>query len=108
VVEQRDPSITVDGSGHTQTEDILGRRVGLGQVERAEEAVAFLPGPIETDTGNLFGGGVDLAMVVAIYLLLEHSPNIFHLSYLLQGAGANNAILQPLVRSLDLSFGLRR
>ena len=44
VVEQRDLSIAIDHSGLAQAEGVLGGRVGLGQGERAKEAIALLLG----------------------------------------------------------------
>ena len=78
VVEQGYPTITVDDSGLAQAKDVLGRGVGLGQGERAEQAIAILPCSGEADAGNLFGSGVDLVVVVAVDFFLEHRANIFH------------------------------
>ena len=77
VIEQRDSSIAVDDSGLAQAKDVLGRSVGLGQGERAKQAIAIFLGSLEADAGNLFGSGVDLVVVVAVYFLLQDKPNIF-------------------------------
>ena len=78
MVEQRDSSIAIDDSGLAQAKDVLGRGVGLGQRERAEQAIAIFPCFCEADAGNLFGSGVDLVVVVAVDLFLEDRANIFH------------------------------
>ena len=78
VVEQRDSSIAVDDSGLAQAKDVLGRSVGLGQGERAEQAIAIFLGSLEADAGNLFGSGVDLVVVVAVYFFLKDRTNLFH------------------------------
>ena len=78
VVEQRDPSISINDPGFTQAKDVFGRCIWLGQGEWAEKAVALVFRSFEADVGNLFGGGVDLVVVVAVYFILEDSPNIFH------------------------------
>jgi len=78
VVEQRDSAITVDDSGLAQAKDVLGRSVGLGQGERAEQAIAISLGSLEADAGNLFGSGMDLVVVVAVYFFLKDRTNLFH------------------------------
>ena len=93
VIEQRDSSVAVDDSGLAQAEDVLGRSVGLGQGERAEEAMAIFLGSSEADTGNLFSSGVDLVVVVAINLVLEDGTDLLHCRDLLQGTGSDDAIL---------------
>ena len=55
VVEERDAPITIDGSGLAQAKDVLGGRVGLGQGERTEQAIAVFLRFLEADAGNLFG-----------------------------------------------------
>ena len=77
VVEERDSSIAIDDSGLAQAEDVLGRRVGLGQGERAEQAIAIFVGSVEADAWNLFGSGVDLVVIVAVHFLLKDRTNFF-------------------------------
>ena len=50
---------------------------------------------------------MDLVVVVTDDLIPEHRPNILQLHNIFQGAGADDPILQPAIRSLDLAFGLR-
>jgi hypothetical protein len=107
VIEQGDPSIPVDDSGLTQAKDVLERGVGFGQGKGAEEAVAISPGSVEADAGDLFGGGVDLMVIVAVYFFLQDKTNIFNSRDVFQSTGTNDAVLQPAVRSLDFSLGLR-
>ena len=108
MVEQRDTSVAIDDSGLAQAEDVLGRSVRFGQAEWAKQAIAFLLGSMEAHTGNLLGRGMDLVIVVTVDFLLEDGTNLFDPDDVLQSTGAHDAILQPLVRPLDLAFGLGR
>lgn len=78
VAEERNPPIAVDGSGLTQAKDVLGRRVGFREGEGAEEAMALFLGSVEANAGDLFGGGVDLLVVIAMYFFPEDLPNILY------------------------------
>ena len=77
VVEERDSSIAIDDSGLAQAEDVLGRSVGLGQGERAEQAIAISLGSLEADAGNLFGSRMDLVVVVAVYFFPKDRTHLF-------------------------------
>jgi hypothetical protein len=45
-------------------------------------------------------------VVVTICLFLEDGANVRHCRDVVQSTGSDGAIQQPLVESLDLSFGL--
>lgn len=77
MVEQRDSAVTVNGSGFAQAEDVIGGRIRLRRRKRRESAVASGVGFREADVGDLLGLGVDLMVVVAIYLFLRDSADGF-------------------------------
>lgn len=93
VVEEGDSSIAVDDSGLSQAEDVFGRGVGFRQGERLKQAVARFSGFPEADVGDLFGSGVDLAVVVAMDFLLEDGSDVFHFRDVLESTGTSDAIL---------------
>ena len=78
VVEKRNAAITINDPGLAQAKDILGRSEGLGQRERTKQGVASFPGLIEANAGDLFGGGVDLVLIVAMHFFSQDGTNIFH------------------------------
>ena len=85
----------------------LGELIGFGQGKRTEEAVAGFSGVLETQAGDLAGGGVDLVVIVTVDFVSQNAADIIQGGEVLQGTGADDAILEPAVRTLDLAFRLR-
>ncbi len=82
-------------------------RMNLSKIlTRAKECVAVISSFLEADIGDLTGRGVHLAVVIAVELFMQDISYLRNLSDVFQGAGADDAILQPAVRPLNLSLGL--
>ena len=90
-----------------QAKDILGGGIGFGQGKGSEEAVAEFSGILEAQAGDLAGGGVDLMVIVAVELVAQDAADLFQGGEVLEGTGADDAILQPAVRAFHLALGLR-
>jgi hypothetical protein len=71
-----------------------------------EEGLVKLEGFLKTDGGDFEGGGVDLAVVVAMDFAIEDGLGLTDISDVIAAAGANQVVLEPAVRALDFSFGL--
>ena len=104
--EEGDLAVSVDYSGLVEAEDVFGQEVGFGEHEGAEERVPCPFGLFEADAGDFFGSGVDLVVVVAVHFVFEHGAHFFRGGEFLEGAGSDDAVLQPAVGAFDLSFGL--
>ena len=68
VVEERNPTITVDHPGFTQAKDVFGRSIGSRQRKGTKQSITSLLSFLKTDSRDLLGGGVNLMIVVTIDL----------------------------------------
>jgi len=59
------------------------------------------------EVGNLLGGGVDLFVVIPVDLMIKHSLGLSDIGHILPHTHSYNSILEPAIRPLNLTPGLR-
>jgi hypothetical protein len=76
VVVERDFPVAVGCPILPQAEYVLGQGVWLGQHKGPEQAVSLLSGLFAADAWNLPGGGMDLVVIVTVYLVSQDTTSL--------------------------------
>jgi hypothetical protein len=101
-------SIGVYGSIHSEAEDIFHGLERRSNFEFSKERAPLLQSSLETKTGNLLSGRVNLTVVISVDLLSKDLLGRFDVGDIFTDTGSNQTILKPTIRSFDLTFGLGR
>ena len=108
MASEGDSAIAIGDALLADAEDIADGGKGSREGEGAEEGAIFIEGFFEAQGRDLVGGGVDLEVVVAVEFFAQDRVGVGTRGDVLEGTGADDAILEPAIRSFDLSFCLGR
>ena len=92
----------------SQTEDILGRLIRGADFEIPEKGLAFLQCSLESEIRDFPGCGVDTAVIVLVDFLAKDVLGLSDIGYIISYTGANQSVMNPLVRALYFTLGLSR
>jgi hypothetical protein len=65
-------SVGINGSLHSQLEDILHRLKRWSHLKVPKQRFLLLQRPLKPEVGHLLGGGMDLFVVVPVDLVVQH------------------------------------
>ena len=105
-VVERDSSVRIDGSVHSEAKDILHRLIRGFDCEFSEERLLFLEGPLEPLVGDFLGSGVKLLVVISVEFKIKNPLSLFDLFDVLSDTGTDQPVLEPTVGSFDFASGL--
>lgn len=105
-VVQRDAAVSIDRAIQPKAEDVLDRLVRRFDFELPEKGLFFFQGPLETEEGDLQGGGMDLAEVIALDFLAKEGSGLADVGGVGSHTGAHEVVLEPLIGALNLALGL--
>ena len=103
-----DSSIRVDGSVHSKTEDIFGRLIRGFDLKCSEERKFFFESILEPEIRDFLGGGVDLLVVISVEFVVKNPLGLFDFGDILSDTGSDESVLEPAIRSFNLTSGLGR
>lgn len=103
---ERDPAVGVDRALGPQAEDILDGLKRRLQLEWAPHGRLVLQGGLEPPVRDFPRRGMAPLIIVAADFLAQQDPGLADIVGVGSHAGADQAILQPLIGPLDLALGL--
>jgi hypothetical protein len=104
----RDLPISVHDSVHTEAEDIFRGLERGRDFKLSKQRPLLLEGSLKTKIGNLLGGRVNLAVVISMDFFSQDLLGRFDIGDIFSDTGSNQMVLEPPVRSFDLSLRLGR
>jgi hypothetical protein len=107
-VVDRDSSIRVDSSFHSETEDIFDRLIRGFGLKGSEERPFFSESLLEPEIGDFLGGGMDLLMIISVEFVVKNPLGLFDFGDILSDTGSDESVLKPPIRSFNLTSGLGR
>ncbi len=106
-VVNRDPSVRVYGSIHSETEDIFSGLKGRFDCKFSKERLFLFQSLLKTEVRDLLSGGVNLAVVISIEFLVQDPLGLLDLGHFFADAGSDQPVLKPAIRPFDFASGLR-
>ena len=103
-----DLSIRIYGSVQSETEDILGRRVGGWNFEFTEERPLLVQSSLKTEIRDLLGGRVNLSVVISMDFLPKDLLGGFDVGDIFSDADSGQSVLEPAIRAFHFPFRLWR
>jgi hypothetical protein len=107
-VVDRDSSIRVDSSVHSKAEDIFDRLIRGFDLKGSEERPFFSESLLEPEIGDFLGGGMDLLMIILVEFVVKNPLGLFDFGDILSDTGSDESVLEPAIRSFNLTSGLGR
>jgi len=107
-VVDRDSSVGINGSVHSEAEDIFHRRIRGFDRECSEERLILFQGSLESQTGDFLGRGVKLAVVISVEFMIKNPLGLIDFGDILSDTGSDQSVLEPAIRTFNLASGLRR
>jgi hypothetical protein len=107
-VVDRDSSVRINGSVHSEAEDILYRLIRGVDREFSEERLFFLEGRLESPIGDFLSGGVDLLVVISVEFKIKDPLGVLDLFDVFSDTGADESVLEPTIGAFDFASGLWR
>ena len=107
-VVHRNAAVGIDGAIHSEAEDVLDGLVRRFDLEVAEQGAFFFEGTLETEEGDLQGGGMDLTEVIALDFVAQESSSLADVGGIGSHTGAYQVVLEPLIGALNFALGLGR
>ena len=107
-VVDRDSSIRVDGSVHSKAEDIFDRLIRGFDLKGSEERTFFSESLLEPEIGDFLGGGMDLLVIISVEFVVKNPLGLFDFGDILSDTGSDESVLEPTIRSFNLTSGLGR
>jgi hypothetical protein len=107
-VVDRDSSVRINGSVHSEAKDIFHGLIRGVDCEFSEERLILFYGFLESPIGDFLGGGVKLLMVVSIEFMIKNPLSLFDLFDIFSDTGADESVLEPTIGSFDFASGLGR
>jgi hypothetical protein len=104
---ERDFPILINNALRLEREDVLGRTERRRDVELPKQSSFLFKSLAESQDRNLPGRAVDLTVVIAVLFELKNLPGLIDRFNVFPGTRPDDPVLEPAVRPLDLSFGLR-
>ncbi len=105
-VVQRNAAVGIDGAIQPEAEDVLDGLEGRFDFELPEERLFFFQSFLEAEEGDLQGGGMDLAEVIAFDFPAQEGSGLEDIGRVGTHAGAHEVVLEPLIGALNLALGL--
>jgi hypothetical protein len=106
-VVNRDPSVRVYGSIHSETEDIFRGLKGGWDCKFSKERLFLLQSLLKAEVRDLPSRGVNLAVVIAMEFLVKESLGLLDVGDLFADTGSDETVLEPAIRSFNFASGLR-
>jgi hypothetical protein len=103
-----DSSVRVDGSVHSKAEDIFDRLIRGFDLKCSEERMLFFESFLEPEIGDFLCGGMDLLVIISVEFMVKNPLGLFDFGDILSDTGSDESILEPPIRSFNLTFGLGR
>jgi len=107
-VVDRDFSIRVDGSVHSEAEDIFHGLIRVFDLKSSEERPFFFESLLEPQIGDFLGGGMDLLLIISIEFMVKNPLRLFDFGDILSDTGTDESILEPTIGPFHFALGLRR
>jgi hypothetical protein len=107
-VVDRDSSVRVNSSVHSKAEDIFDRLVRGFDLKGSEERTFFFEGFLEPQIGDFLCGGMDLLVVISVEFMVKNPLGLFDFGDILSDTSSDESILEPAIRSFNLTSGLGR
>ena len=76
-VVDRDSSVRINGSVHSEAEDILHRLIRGFDCEFSEERLILFEGSLESQIGDFLGSGVKLLVVISVEFMIKNPLGLF-------------------------------
>jgi hypothetical protein len=105
-VVDRDSSIRVDGSVHSEAEDILDRFIRGFDLKGSEERAFFFEGSLEPQIRDFLCGGMDLLVVISVEFMVKNPLGLFDFSDILSDTRSDEPVLEPVIRPFNFASGL--
>jgi len=105
-VVDRDSSISVDGSVHSEAEDIFDRFIRGFDLKGSEERAFFFESFLEPQIGDFLCGGMDLLVVISVEFMIKNPLGLFDFGNILSDTGADESVLEPTIGSFNFAPGL--
>jgi len=102
-----DSSIRVDGSVHSEAEDIFHRLIGVCDLKWSKERTFFSESFLEPEIGNFLCGGMYLLVIISVEFMVKNPLGLFDFGDILSDTGPDESVLEPAIRSFNLASGLR-
>ena len=103
-----DSSVRVDGSVHSKAEDIFDRLIREFDLECSEERIFFFESFLEPEIGDFLCSGMDLLVIISVEFMVKNPLGLFDLGEILSDTGSDEVVLEPAIRSFNLTSGLGR
>ncbi len=107
-VVDRDSSIRVDGSVHSEAEDIFGRFIRGFDLKGSEERAFFFECSLEPQIGDFLCGGMDLLVVISVELIVKNVLGLFDFGDILSHTRSDESVLEPTIRPFNFTSRLGR
>jgi hypothetical protein len=102
----RDSSVRVNGSFHSEAEDIFDRLERGSDFEFSEERLLLFESFLESEVRDLLSGGVNLVVIISSEFLVENLLSLLDLGGIFSDTGTDEVVLEPAIGSFDLPSGL--
>ena len=106
-IVKRDPSVSVYGSIHSETEDIFSGLKGRSDGKFSKERLFLFQCPLKAEVRDLLSRGVDLAVVISMDFLVQDPLGLLDFGDIFPDAGSDEPVLEPAIRPFDFASGLR-
>jgi hypothetical protein len=103
-VVDRDSSVKVDGSVHSNAEGIFDRLIRGFDLKGSEEGTFFSESLLEPEIGDFLGGRVDLLVIIPVEFMVKNPLGLFDLGDILSDTGSNQSVLEPPIGSFDFTL----
>jgi hypothetical protein len=103
-----DSSIRVDGSVHSEAEDIFHRLIRVFDLKSSEERPLFFESFLEPEVRDFLCSGMDLLVIISVEFMVENPLGLFDFVDILPDTGSDQSILEPAIGSLNFTSGLGR
>src|SRR5512139_2824351 len=105
-VVNRDSSVRVNGSFHSEADDIFYRLERGSDAKLSEERLLLFESSSKSKIRDLLSGGVDLVVVISSEFLVQEPLSLLDLGDIFSDTGSNEVVLEPAIGSFDLASGL--
>ena len=103
----RDPSVRVYGSIHSETEDIFDRLERRSDIKFSKERTFLFESLLKSEIRDLLSGGMNLTVVILVEFLVKDSLGVFDLGHIFTDTGSDEVVLEPTIRPFNFTSGLR-